>query len=126
MRVESGKIKEGAKAVADKITDTAANAGKKTKEIVIKSKDSVVQAIDQNGNGEIDIEDIIIIGLRTPGVKIDRANFLQKELFKNHPQDVIDKAIEETPAKAGISKEETDKIANEVIKYSTFPANISK
>ena len=117
MRVESAKIREGAKAVADKFTDTATNAGKKTKEIVIKSKDSVVQAIDQNGNGEIDIEDIIIIGLRTPGVKIDRANFLQKELFKNHPQDVIDKAIEETPAKAGISKEETDKIANEVIKY---------
>ncbi len=116
MRVESAKIREGAKAVADKFTDTATNAGIKTKEIVIKSKDSVVQAIDQNGNGEIDIEDIIIIGLRTPGVKIDRANFLQKELFKNHPQDVIDKAIEETPAKAGISKEETDKIANEVIK----------
>ena len=117
MRVESGKIKEGAKAVADKITDTAANAGKKTKEIVIKSKDSVVQAIDQNGNGEIDIEDIIVIGLRTPGVNINRANFLQKELYKNHPQDVIDKAIETTPAKAGISKEEIDKIAEEVIKY---------
>lgn len=117
MRVESGKIKEGAKAVTDKITDTAANAGKKTKEIVIKSKDSVVQAIDQNGNGEIDIEDIIVIGLRTPGVNINRANFLQKELYKNHPQDVIDKAIETTPAKAGISKEEIDKIAEEVIKY---------
>ena len=84
---------------------------------MIKSKDSVVQAIDQNGNGEIDIEDIIVIGLRTPGVNINRANFLQKELYKNHPQDVIDKAIETTPAKAGISKEEIDKIAEEVIKY---------
>ena len=42
---------------------------------------------------------------------------LKKELFKNYPQEVIDKAIATTPAQAGIPSEEIDKIADEVIKF---------
>ena len=66
--------------------------------LIIKAKDSIVKALDQNGNGEIDIEDIITLAFKTPGVHVTRANFLQKELYKNHPQAVIDKAIATTPA----------------------------
>lgn len=80
-------------------------------------KTVIVDTIDQNGNGEIDIEDIIIIGLRTPGIKINRSDFLQKELFKKYPQETIDDAIENNPAHANISVEEIDKIADEVIQY---------
>ena len=80
-------------------------------------KNTIVSQIDQNGNGEIDISDIIALAVQTPGVHINRASFLQKELFKNHPQDVIDAAIASTPAAAGISSQEIDKIADEVIKY---------
>lgn len=85
--------------------------------LIIKAKDSIIKALDQNGNGEIDIEDIITLAFKTPGVHVTRANFLQKELYKNHPQAVIDKAIATTPAQAGISSDEIDNIADEVINY---------
>ncbi len=39
------------------------------------------------------------------------------ELFKNHPQEVIDKAIATTPAQAGISPDEINRIADEVINF---------
>lgn len=89
----------------------------KIKGIATNSKDAIVKALDQDGNGQIDSVDIILLALKVPGVKIDRAKFLQKELFKNHPQDVIDRAIETTPAQAGIASEEVDNIADEVIKF---------
>lgn len=87
------------------------------KNAIIKAKDGVIKALDQNGNGTIDIEDIIVLAIKTPGVHITRANFLKKELFKNYPQEVIDKAIETTPAQAGIPSNEIDKIADEIIKF---------
>ncbi len=87
------------------------------KNAVIKAKNAVIKALDQNENGTIDIEDIIVLAIKTPGVHITRASFLKKELFKNHPQEVVDKAIATTPAQAGIPADEIDKIANEVIKF---------
>ncbi|KAI4442090.1 hypothetical protein FMM80_21940 [Schaedlerella arabinosiphila] len=96
---------------------TLSNATDKAKNVVTKSKDSIVSTIDANGNGEIDIEDFIIIGLQTPGIKVNRADFLQKELMKNHPQEVIDLAISHNPAYAKIQSSEVDKIADEVIKF---------
>lgn len=89
----------------------------KDENVLIKTKEAVIKALDQNGNGEVDIVDIIILATKTPGVHITRANFLQKELYKNHPQDVIDKAIATTPAQAGIPSDEIDRIADEVIKF---------
>lgn len=91
--------------------------GSKVKEVVANSKDTVIKCLDQDGNGQIDSTDIILLALKVPGVKVDRAKFLQKELFKNHPQEVIDLAIATTPAQAGIPREEVDKIVDEVIKF---------
>ena len=82
-----------------------------------KIKNGIITAIDENGNGEIDIEDVIIKGLRIPGIKIKREEFLRKELFKRYPQDVIDIAVAESPMKAKIPVKEIDKIADEVIKF---------
>lgn len=82
-----------------------------------KAKSAIVNAIDENGNGEIDIEDIIIKGLRVPGIRINRAEFLQKQLFKLYPQEVIDVAIAESPMKAKIPVSEIDKLADSVIKF---------
>ena len=93
------------------------NIIKKTQNAITKSKDSIVNVVDANGNGEIDIEDFIIIALKTPGIKVDRNDFLQKELFKNYPQDIIDDAIAYNPAHAKIPSNEIDRIADEVIKY---------
>lgn len=82
-----------------------------------KAKTAIINAIDENGNGEIDIEDVIIKGLKIPGIRINRAEFLQKHLFKLYPQEVIDVAIAESPMKANIPVKEIDKIADEVIKF---------
>ena len=82
-----------------------------------KAKHSIINAIDENGNGEIDIEDVIIKGIKIPGIKINRAEFLRKSLMKRYPQDVIDIAVELNPMSAKIPVKEIDKIADEVIKY---------
>lgn len=82
-----------------------------------KTKATIINAIDENGNGEIDIEDVIIKGLKIPGIRINREEFLQKQLLKLYPQDIIDVAIAESPMKANIPVKEIDKIADEVIKY---------
>lgn len=91
------------------------------KEALAEAKDTTVSkasaALDANGDGTIDIQDMIILAVRTPGVHITRDSFLRKELFKNHPEEVIEDAIARTPALAGISSEEIDKIADEVIKF---------
>lgn len=82
-----------------------------------KTKGAILGAMDENGNGEIDIEDIIIKGLKIPGIKINRTEFLRKQLSKSYPQEIIDIAIAESPMKAKISSREIDKLANEVIKF---------
>lgn len=87
----------------------------KSVDAMLSTPNAVVNVLDQNGDGELGIDDIIILSVKTPGVHISRAAFLQKELFKNHPQDVIDKAIATTPAQAGISPKEIAKIADNVI-----------
>ena len=89
----------------------------KEKNSIDKIQQSIVNAMDENGDGKIDIEDVIIMSLRIPGIKINRAEFLQKELFKNYPQEIIDDAIEYNPAHANIPVEEIDKIADQVIKF---------
>ena len=38
---------------------------------VEKTKQAIINAIDENGNGEIDLEDVIIKGLKIPGIKIN-------------------------------------------------------
>lgn len=100
-----------------KITDTISDTAEKAKSLAAKSQQAVIHAIDQNDNGEIDIEDVIIMGLKVPGIRINRSQFLQKELFKKYPQDVIDDAIRHTPAHAKIPLEEIDRIADEVIRF---------
>ncbi len=82
-----------------------------------KTKNAIISAFDENENGEIDIVDVIAKGLRVPGIKINRDEFLEKQLFKRYPKEVIDVAIAESPMKAHIPVSEIDKIADEVIKF---------
>lgn len=123
MNIKTKKLREVKKArkplswLTSNVLHSASETSEKTKDLAVKSWGKIVKEIDVNGNGEIDIEDIIIHGIKTPGIRINRAEFLQKELFKNFQQEVIDVAIKYTPARAGIPPEEIDRIANEVIKY---------
>ena len=86
-----------------------------------KAKDTAVgkatEALDANNDGTVDIQDIIILAIKLPGVHVTRESFLRKELFKNYPPEVIDDAIARTPALAGISEADIDRIADEVIKF---------
>lgn len=111
MKAKKDKAKDAS------VTKKEKNTNSQDKNAIIKAKDAVIKALDQNGNGTVDIEDIIVLAIKAPGVHITRANFLKKELFKNYPQEVIDKAIATTPAQAGIPSKEIDKIADEVIKF---------
>ena len=110
MKVDTSKVGET-------IAKATAGVSEKIKSVSSKTEQTIVNLIDENGNGEIDIEDIVVKGLRVPGIRINRAAFLQKELFKHYPQEVIDDAILFYPAHANIKPEDIDKIADEVIKY---------
>ena len=55
--------------------------------------------------------------LQTPGIKVNRKDFLQKELMKKYPQETINSAIAHNPAYAKIPAREIDKIADEVIQF---------
>lgn len=100
----------------EKVVPGAIDAKDKTLALAIKGKEELIKAVDKNGNGEIDIEDIIIMALSTPGVSVDRESFLKKELFKLYPEHIVKKAIDLTPMKAGIEQNDINKIADEIIK----------
>ena len=118
-----GKVKtekEANNKTGDKGTKAASkakNLSGKAKDAVEKAKETAIQAIDANGNGQVDIEDIIIQSLKIPGIRIDRTSFLKKEFKRKYKKSVIDDAIVFNPAHAGISVEAIDAIADEVIKY---------
>lgn len=116
-QVKNVDYQELAKKTEKNIKKAATVAKDKTTEIATKTKNEVVNFIDENGNGEIDIEDVIVKGLRVPGIKINRANFLQKELLKRYPQEMIDEAIRTNPMSAGIKPKDIDEIADQVIEH---------
>lgn len=105
------------KSLVDKVGKFTSVAVGKSKQAVMKTKDGVIDVIDVNNNGEIDIEDVIIIGLKTPGIKINREEFLRKEFKKNYPEETIDLIVAHNPSYANVSKEDINKIADEVIKF---------
>lgn len=109
-----GEVKDSAVKGAKQIKEKAAS---KVKEGANKSTELVNKAMDVNGDGQVDIEDVIIMGLRVPGICIKRDEFLRSEFMKDYPQEVIDNAIAFNPAHAGITVQEIEKYANEVIKY---------
>lgn len=110
-------IKDTMASVAEKVGKTTTDIVSKTTEGVDKTKDAVLYAVDQNGDGEIGIDDVIIMGLKVPGIKINREAFLRKELFKRFPQEVIDDAVAYNPLHAKIPQEDIEKIVDEVIQY---------
>lgn len=105
------------KGVIENTGNEVKKAVSKGKDIVFDSKDKVFDALDINNDGRVDTEDIIILGLRIPGVHIDREEFLRKQFMKNYSNDVIQDAIKFNPAHAGITVEEIDNIADQVIQY---------
>ena len=68
---------------------------------------------------ELTFEKVLMTAMKTPGVKINRAKFLRKELRKYCREAQVEKAIKESPAKAGISKDIINKVSQQVINYES-------
>ena len=113
MKIKKEKVEN----IVNSAKKTTTNISNKAKEITAKSKDKITTAMDANGDGNIDIQDIIILGLRIPGIGINRRNFLEKEFSKKYSRETVERAIETTPINAGIHLNEINKIADEVIAF---------
>ncbi len=70
----------------------------------------------------LNFENILALALKAPGVKINRSKFLNKELIKYYPENIVQIAIDSNPAKAGISRDIINKISRSVINYETAKA----
>ena len=127
-KIQINTLKNNAKKAIDSTHSTVSSIASYTKDKVNDAQQSVVKAIDTNGNGQVDIEDFIILGLKTPGVRIQREEFLRAEFMKKFPKDIIEKAISLTPAQAGISIEDINSAAlgmpGGISMVATIPADI--
>jgi len=72
----------------------------------------------QNESGKFEM--VLQSAVRIPGVKIDRDAFLRKELSKFFEPAVVDNAIANNPAQAGITVKDLDRIAQACINYETM------
>lgn len=67
----------------------------------------------------INTEELILKALELPLVKIDREEFLRKELTPFYCEDIVSLAIESNPARAGIQKSAINRMAEQSINYET-------
>lgn len=68
---------------------------------------------------QVEPTDILVAAMKIPGVKIDRAKFLRKELTPYESSKTIDMTINTNPAQANIKRETINNIATQVISYET-------
>lgn len=92
----------------------------KIQDVVNRAETEIIEHLDANGNGKLDIEDIIIYGLRTHGVKVDRSKFLSNEFRLHYDSETITKALATTPMSAGIPLDKINEIADEVIQHERY------
>ena len=101
--------------------ETALTAGKNAVvQVGTNAKDALVNQLDSNRDGNVDIEDIIVLAMKTPGIRVNRSKFLKNEFRIHYEQEIIDKAIETTPLNAGIPTEDIDKIADALIQHERY------
>ncbi|MDF6018825.1 hypothetical protein [Streptomyces sp. JH34] len=70
-------------------------------------------------NSESRFSALLVGAARLPGVRIDRAAYLRTALARHCSEDDVRRAMEETPAAAGIPLGVLDRVANEAIRYET-------
>ncbi|MFI1694842.1 hypothetical protein ACH419_02560 [Streptomyces bobili] len=70
-------------------------------------------------NPESRFSAVLLAAAKLPGVRINRETYLRSALARHCSEDDIRRAIEETPAAAGISVEVLDKLANDSIRFET-------
>ena len=103
------------KGLANDVGAKASVAVRKSSETVEKTKEAVFKAVDVNGDGQIDIEDVILMAFKVPGVSVNRENFLRKELTTKYDVGVVEEAILSSPMRANISRDDLDSVAVSII-----------
>lgn len=106
-------VVSGSKQVVKATKKGAAVAKEKT----VDTYHNLYNAMDVNGDGVVDIQDVILAGLNVPGVGINRSEFLRKEFQTKYSERIINDAIVNNPMHAGIPLEDIDKIADDVIEF---------
>ena len=76
-KIDKDKISETRDNVTENAHRLAEKASSKVKEGANKSTEIVNKVMDVNGDGQVDIEDVIIMGLKVPGICIKREEFLR-------------------------------------------------
>jgi len=109
------KVGLSVKKIAENVGEKAGVAVQKSTEVIDKTKEAVFQAVDVNGDGQIDIEDVILLAFKVPGVSVNRESFLRKELFTKYSQETIDQVVLTTPMKAEIKQKDIEMIAASII-----------
>ena len=130
MNIDIEKLKENASDITKNLGKTvgkiSTDTGKKITKKVEKGKGQLIKAVDQNGDNQITIEDVIIMGLKIPGIKINRSEFLKKEFSKKYTGEVVENIIKFNPAHENISLDVIDKIADDVIQYTPIADGVWK
>ncbi|MFC8452695.1 hypothetical protein [Kitasatospora sp. NPDC057223] len=70
-------------------------------------------------NPELRFSAMLVRAANLPGVRINREAYLRQTLARHFSEDEIRRAIEKTPAAAGIPLEVLDRLANSSISYET-------
>lgn len=96
---EKNKLGISVKKMVDSVAEKAGIVAQKSTEAIGKTKETVIQAVDVNGDGQIDIEDVILMAFKVPGVSINRENFLRKELITKYSSETVEQAVLTTPMK---------------------------
>mgnify|MGYP000001752652 FL=1 len=118
--VVPAKIIENIEGVIQKTGDTFAAGKAAALNAGASAKDALAKQLDINHDGKIDIEDIIILGLKTPGVKVERSKFLENELRIHYDAETVRKAIDTTPLYANIPMEDINALADAVIQRERY------
>ena len=105
---------ESLKAIANKANGKVGEMAKKSTEIVKKSKKAVYDAVDVNGDGQVDIEDVILLAFKVPGVAVKRDVFLKQELMGKCSRENVDSVVEGRSLYEVIDTEKIDKIAKSI------------
>lgn len=103
------------KAMAENLGEKAGVVAKQSSETVERTKEAVFKAVDVNGDGQVDIEDVILMAFKVPGVSVKRETFLRKELATKYSKEIIEEAINYNPMRAKISRSDLDGIASSII-----------
>ncbi|MFE3646046.1 hypothetical protein ACFXOM_34575 [Streptomyces sp. NPDC059169] len=70
-------------------------------------------------NPELRFSAVLVGSARLPGVRIHRETYLRKALARYCSEEEIRRAVEETPAAAGIAADVLDRAADDSIRYET-------